>query len=185
MKNSGTVQPCFEAYLSIDIPEPLNSMIYALRDEYSDKKMTAMPVDIPVVGHYNNSMELIRYGEKLSDVIKSAISKIHNLGSDDYILHTDCYKVLPNGQVHLLFKENKVISQLKQELARQLSEFNLKMDSDVFSYVIMKTHVSQEMLEKIHNRKIDLAFPIERLTLYHKEAIPLTRIQSWSVGMID
>lgn len=187
--------PLFEAYVSIDIPNPLNSEIYEIRDCLSDKKMTAMPVDLPLFGHFDGDMTLIRNINELSELMDAVLDEIERMNFDEaaYLVKTDHFEVTENGQLILVMHPNKIITSFMQLIQSKAEERNLESllnikstqnsllkskDSPIL-YVMLKTHLPLSKIEEYNGKSHNAEFHLERLTLYHKEAIPLTRVQSW------
>jgi len=188
----------FEAYVSVDIENPLNADIYKLRDELADKKMTAMPVDVPLFGHFDSNMTLVRHIDMLRELMQCALKVVNAMrfDDDDYILKTDHYKVTADGHLVLVMQENRLISALLKTIVsiaeeRNMSEiysleslkvFKKNQNIDPIIYVVMKTHLPLTEIKKYDGVKVDIEIEMKRLSLYHKEAVPLTRLLSWELN---
>lgn len=188
-------EPCFEAYISLDIPEPINSDVYETREAFSDKKMTVMPVDIPLFGHFDGKMTLIRNAgelEALMDLVMNDIA-LMDFGSDNHKLSASHYEV-SEGKLYLRFERNDLIVALLKAVIHRIKagEYPCFNDLDILNlnvdaleyhdmYVVTKTHLPLEEMNKYHNQMVHLDVEIERITFYHKEAVPLTRVKSWTI----
>lgn len=183
--------PHFEAYVSIDIPNPLNATIYDLRDTLSDKKMVVMPVDVPLFGHFDNTMCLIRNKNQLDKLMDKAVERFrtHGLNPEDHPLITRGFKATDQGGLLLEFEENVLLDKLLVcilETAKEMEETCItevveSIENRPYMYVIQKSHVATDRIQAYENTKLDIEVPLSRLTFYHKEAVPLTRIQSWNL----
>ena len=121
--------PLFEAYVSVDIENPLNADIYKLRDELSDKKMTAMPVDIPLFGHFDGNMTLIRHFSELNELMTNVLSQLEKIDfkDDDYTLKSDHYEVTAEGQLFLVMQHNEIISALMKLILSEAEDRDMSM----------------------------------------------------------
>lgn len=184
-------RPCFEAYLAIDVPEPLNSEIYKIRETFSDKKMTAMPVDIPIIGHYDTSMALVRNLRQLERRLNEVSCLQAQSGESDsnetphtcWCLETSHFEVY-DGALMLTLADSSELESIVQAIHKQLEPLHL--GSEVFLaerpfriFVVEKTHLSGDVMAQWNGRPFKRQICASRITLYHKEAVPLTRIDSW------
>lgn len=186
-------RPCFEAYLAIDIPEPLNSEIYAIRETFSDKKMTAMPVDIPVFGHYDTSMALVRNLSQLEKCLNEVGSLKAQSGESDcdetphncWNLEASHFEV-HDGALMLIFADCPELESTVQAIYDKLESLDLsgevfKVERPLRVYVVEKTHLSRDVMDQWNGRPFKRQICASRITLYHKEAVPLTRVDSWVI----
>lgn len=200
--------PHFEAYVSIDIENPLNRLVYELRELLSDKKMVVMPVDIPLFGQYDSNMSLIRKKNEIDEVMSEAVKRFKTYLSGEtghtikvMSLQPESLQRTSDGRLLLKFEKNEHFNRLKKCIHEVASEKNayyiiemLDIESqDPYTYVILKSHVFTKNMTDIEIKEIHrklstyeeefLKHPVEvsRATLYHKEAVPLTRIQSWDL----
>ncbi len=182
----------FEAYLSLDVPNPLCREIYAIRDAFSDKKMSVMPVDIPLIGHCDTDMTLIREREQACSCVDKAVESQAYEGTKSFKLKTGDYSINAQGQLVLHLINTESIMRLREcilkqfllspsSLLRALADRELNREFEPVIYTVLKSHMPKAAFEEILMTVPDEAFETTFLSFYHKEAVPLTRIQSWAI----
>ncbi len=204
---SELIRPRFEAYISLDISQPLTEIIYDIRESLGDRKMAVMPVDLPLFGHFDNNMILMRHFDEVDALIKDVLGVLKKRSTDLDILKlkVDQFRRLSNDLVILDIYRNPWIDHFMQILVEEADRNGLEYIRSLKSVKhyaqgngpISKTlpvyvccdpatlwHEGQtdNLIERLNSR-IEKIEPLEikNLTFYHKEAVPLTRIQSWEI----
>ncbi len=181
--------PSFEAYISIDVPEPFNNEIYKIREIFSDKKMMAMPVDIPLFGHFDETMTLMKNYKEFYKSVERAISKIDQVqwSSKDLTIEASHYVLDESNNLMILLRENAYLKMLRKEIIDDLHHMKIEIaGEDLFEYrpvlyIVTRPNVNIDLLKSYHEKKVDLQFKLKRMSFYQKEAIPLTRVDSWII----
>ena len=182
----------FESYISLDVPEPLNSKIYAIRDSFSDKKMSVMPVDIPIIGHFDGNMTLVRELETVVKAVDKGLACWKAENGEELVLESQGFQVSDEGYLVMVFSANSGLLALRECILTQLegagsSALKHLVDQErgrAFQpqiYVILKSHKDRQSLVDLSNEVFEASFAPMHVTLYHKEAVPLTRVCSWAI----
>jgi hypothetical protein len=96
------------------------------------------------------------------------------------------------GQVILHLIHTEAIVALRQRILdqflssassplRALAEQALNQEYEALIYTVLKSHMPKTAFEDILRTSPGKTFKTVSLSLYHKEAVPLTRIQSWEI----
>jgi len=203
------IKPRFEAYVSIDVSSQLTDAIYEIRERLGDRKMTVMPVDAPLFGHFNDTMILMRHFTEVDTLIKATLNGLKGRFSEpmEMELKLGSLRSTHDKQLVLDIQKNKWLDLFMETLARNANDLGLSFISDlkgvqdythgrgvsdnslpifVSSGPIneMEANIPDLQMIKDIEREIRTihAFEIKSLTFYQKEAVPLTRLKSWDVN---
>lgn len=202
----------FEAYVSINVPSPLTEIIYAIREGLGDRKMSVMPVDIPLFGHFDDKMILMRHFKDVSALLDETIYEINRMEKDtsSVQLKLGAFDYSPNNELVLHVYKNRWLDDFMEMLLRKsyaagltfIGDLKAVKDyiKDVGGHDPLYIYISSGPVQKIGQDKDfvlgqDLVLKkaikkinemdhieVKGLTFYQKEAVPLTRLESWDVS---
>lgn len=169
--------PLFKAYVSIDIENPVNTSIYELREALSDKKMTAMPVDIPLFGHFDNKMTLMRHYSELNDLMSFVLETVKEMDFEqsEYTLKSDHFELTTDGKLMIVFKKNKLVTTIMKLIIQEahsrslndivslesIKDFERNFNNQFVIYIMQKTYVEESDAHKYSGKKNQLGNTLE------------------------